>query len=82
LSPLQVVRDWWWRALVSCTTCKEVVIVGPATPRGAYWACYLVGFTDSSIRSSLKHMGKCAGGALEVVIESMPPTPAPPPAAA
>ena len=75
---LTIVRDWWWRAILTCTTCHEVVLVGPASPRGPHWACYILGFKDDAIGTSLRHLGKCAGGALDVSIESLPPSNVPP----
>lgn len=61
-------RQPQFRAVLTCTTCKVVVAVGPPAPREPLAAYALGGGLEGPI-----HLGTCAGGALDVTIEEAPP---------
>lgn len=61
-----------FRAILTCTTCRVVVAVGPAAeyePRAAYELGIVAG------AAGVHHLGVCAGGALDVTIEEVPNPP-------
>lgn len=60
------------RATLTCTTCKTVVVVGPPVTGSPAEAAYLLGVTDGGT-CLVRHFGICAGGALEVTVEELPP---------
>lgn len=58
-----------FRAILTCTTCRVVVAVGPAAeyePRAAFELGIVAG------AAAVHHLGVCAGGALDVAIEDLP----------
>jgi hypothetical protein len=70
-------RQRTWRAYLTCTTCQTVVAVGPPEPDAAM-AAYRLGNTNGG-EDGLRHLDKCAGGALNCTTEEEPaPVPQPP----
>jgi hypothetical protein len=62
-------RDRLFRAVLTCTTCRTTVAIGPIAdyePRAAYE----LGLMGRAL--GVHHLGTCAGGALEVTIEEVP----------
>jgi hypothetical protein len=69
-----VERQRWCRALLVCTTCRIVVATGPVCEREPL-AAYELGRVDAA-RGPL-HIGVCAGGILDVLLEEVPNSPPP-----
>lgn len=76
---LTLVRERLFRAILTCTTCRIVVAVGPPSSREPL-AAYELGRADGICNAGILHLGICAGGALDVSIEEVPnqPPDAPP----
>lgn len=67
---ITLVRERVFRAVLTCTTCRVVVAVGPAAeyePRAAYELGIAAG------AAGVQHLGVCGGGALDVTIEEIEP---------
>lgn len=76
---ITLVRERQFRAVLTCTTCRVVVALGPPSPREPL-AAYELGRSPAGFEG-VKHLGCCAGGALDVSIEEVPnPSPATSPA--
>lgn len=72
------VRSRLFRAVLTCTTCRIAVAVGPAAECEPM-AAYELGRADAVTHGGILHLGVCAGGALDVTIEEVPnPAPTPP----
>lgn len=69
---MTVERQRWCRALLICTTCRVVVATGPVCEREPL-AAYELGRVDAAVGPL--HLGVCAGGALDVVLEEVPNEP-------
>jgi hypothetical protein len=59
------------RAVLTCTTCNTVVVVGPPVTGSDAEAAYLLGVTEGGA-SMVRHFGVCAGGALAFTFEQQP----------
>lgn len=72
-----LVRHRLFRAILSCTTCRVAVAVGPAC---AYepLAAYELGRADCASNAGPLHLGVCGGGNLEVSVEEVANNPPPP----
>jgi len=60
-----------FRAVVTCTTCRTVVVVGPETDNGDCVPFCLPVEMWPSGQTGPRHMGKCAGGVLQVTVEEV-----------
>jgi hypothetical protein len=67
-------RQRWVRASLWCTTCRIVVAVGPVCEREPL-AAYELGRVDHAASAGPLHLGVCAGGALDVLLEEVPNPP-------
>jgi hypothetical protein len=72
---ITLVRERLFRAILTCTTCRIVVAVGPTSSHEPL-AAYELGRADGACNAGILHLGVCAGGALDVSIEEVP-NPAP-----
>lgn len=68
---ITLVRSRLFRAVLSCTTCRIAVAVGPAAECEPL-AAYELGRADAVTHGGVLHLGICAGGALDVSIEEVP----------
>jgi hypothetical protein len=73
---ITLVRARIVRAILTCTTCRSVVAVGPPVTGDEAHAAYLLGATQG-VAPLARHMGICAGGVLTITFEQQP-FPAPP----
>lgn len=74
---IKLVPTRLFRASLYCTTCETVVAVGPPAPERSF-ACYQLGAAGGPAVLE-RHFGKCAGGALMVLVEELPAPEPPPP---
>jgi hypothetical protein len=59
------------RAILTCTTCRTVVAVGPPVTGDDADAAYLLGAVEG-VTPLARHLGICAGGQLKLTFEQEP----------
>ena len=73
---IKLVPARMFRASLYCTTCEQVVAIGPVAPEKSL-ACFQLGANNGRAIIE-RHWGRCAGGQIVVIAEELPaPAPAP-----